>query len=75
MRPRSLKLPPQLDALVERAAQERGTSFSALVREAVQAYLVGPERSATAAAGELVGALRGPKDLSTAAKHLDGFGE
>ncbi len=75
MRPRSLKLPPQLDELVERAARERGTSFSALVREAVQAYLVAPEHSAAAAAGELVGALHGPKDLSTSAKHLDGFGE
>ncbi|HVX39654.1 MAG TPA: ribbon-helix-helix protein, CopG family [Gemmatimonadaceae bacterium] len=75
MRPRSLKLPPQLDALIDRLARERGTTFSAVVREAVQAYLAAPERSATAAAGELVGALRGPKDLSTSSGHLDGFGE
>lgn len=75
MRPRSLKLPPYLDALIERMARERGTTFSAVVREAVQAYLAAPEQSVTAAAGDLVGALRGAKDLSTSAKHLDGFGE
>jgi Arc/MetJ-type ribon-helix-helix transcriptional regulator len=75
MRPRSLKLPPYLDELIQRIADERHVSYSHVVREAVQAYLVNPSESALAAAGDLVGALSGPADLSISPKHMDGFGE
>ena len=75
MRPRSLKLPPELDALIQKTADERHVSYSHVVREAVTAYLAHPATSAAAAAGELVGSLNGPADLSTAERHLKGFGE
>jgi len=75
MRPRSLKLPPDLDALIQKVADERHVSYSHLVREAVVAYLANPSASAAAAAGDLVGSLDGPSDLSTADRHFAGFGE
>lgn len=75
MRARSLKLPPHLDELIQRLANERQVSYSQVVREAVQAYLDNPSESALAVAGDLVGSLAGPSDLSTSREYLDGFGE
>jgi hypothetical protein len=75
MRSTSIKLPKNLEELLERLARARGISRSMVVREALQAYVIDPSRSATAAAGELVGSLDGPRDLSTSPKHLRGFGE
>jgi len=80
MRPVSIKLPKNLEALLDELARARGMSRSAVVREALKAYAastaVGPVTgSVTESAGELVGSLEGPRDLSTAAKHLRGFGE
>ena len=75
MRPRSLKLPAHLDELIQQLADERQTSYSQVVREALQAYLAHPGRSALAAAGDLVGSLSGPADSSMAPEHLAGFGE
>lgn len=76
MRPVSIKLPKHLEALLDELARARGVSRSAVVREALTAYAAAATvGSATEAAAELVGSLEGPRDLSTAAKHLRGFGE
>ena len=75
MRPISIKLPKSLEALLEELARARGISRSAVVREALQAYAASPiSGSVTELAGELAGSLDGPRDLSTSAKHLRGFG-
>ena len=75
MRPYSIKLTPALERLLDELAQQRGMSRAAVVREALAAYSARTVTSAADAAGDLVGALRGPRDLSTAAEHLEGFGE
>jgi metal-responsive CopG/Arc/MetJ family transcriptional regulator len=75
MRPISIKLPAQLEALLDELARTRGLSRSAVVREALQAYAAGGTQSVTTSAGDLVGSLAGPRDLSTAEKHMRGFGE
>lgn len=77
MDPISIKLPKQLQALLDALAKERGLTRSAVVREALVAYAKdsGTETSAALVAGDLVGSLDGPRDLSTSAKHMRGFGE
>ena len=76
MRPISIKLTKELEQLLDELARARGVSRSAVVREALQAYAASPTAdSVTASAGELVGSLDGPRDLSSNPKHLRGFGE
>jgi hypothetical protein len=75
MRAVSLKIPEDLERLLDHLAAERNLSRSDVVREALRAYAIESRASVTAAAGDLVGALDGPGDLSTARKHMAGFGE
>jgi predicted transcriptional regulator len=77
MDPISIKLSKQLQELLDTLAKQRGLTRSAVVREALQAYAAesGTGATAAAAAGDLVGSLDGPRDLSTSAKHMRGFGE
>lgn len=75
MRPYSIKLTPALERLLGDLARERSVSRAQVVREALVAYAGRPVASVAAAAGELVGSLSGPRDLSTNPKHLSGFGE
>ena len=75
MRVVSLKLPEQLDDQLTEIAKRRNASRSAILREALQSFARGSRHSVTAAAGELVGSLRGPRDLSTNTKHMSGYGE
>ena len=69
-----MKLPENLDAQLTDLAKRRNASRSAIMREALELLARGTGTSVTAAAADLVGSLRGPKDLSTAKKHLDGYG-
>ncbi len=76
----SLKVPDTLEAELCAAASRRGVSKSALVREAIQSYLLTAEKaerpeSALSQVADLVGAFPGPADLSVGKNHLDGFGE
>jgi hypothetical protein len=71
----SLKLPAPLRAKLAAEAKRRRVSQSAIVRESLQATLAGRppgggERSCADLAGELVGALSGPRDLSTNERYL-----
>jgi hypothetical protein len=45
------------------------------LRAALETLARGSSRSVTASAGDLVGSLRGPRDLATHRKHLAGYGE
>jgi metal-responsive CopG/Arc/MetJ family transcriptional regulator len=76
MRMLSLKLPRTLSLKLERAAKQRGQSKSEVVRVALEQFLK-PDRplSALELAGDLVGRGKGPGDLSTNSKYMDGFGE
>jgi predicted transcriptional regulator len=65
MRVISLKLPEELDRELTRIARDRQASRSAVLREALETFARGSQRSVTAAAGDLVGSLRGPTDLSS----------
>lgn len=75
MRTVSFKLSKALDRRLAALARQRKTSRSALLREAIELYAANPAQSVTAAAAELVGALRGPGDLSSSSRHVAGYGD
>jgi predicted transcriptional regulator len=75
MRTVSFKLPPVLDDALSELARRRHASRSALVREAIEAMTHETRRSVTDVAGDLVGCLEGPADLSTDPRFMEGFGE
>ena len=74
----SLKVPAGLHARLTAVAQHRGASRSAVVREAIEAYLAEaaePKPGSVAERwGDTIGCLEGPGDLSTNQAHLEGFG-
>lgn len=79
MKALSIKLPePLFQDLADRALRS-ATSQSEIVRSALAAYLRAGAQSQTAScaqrASRWVGIVKGPKDLSTHPKHLDGFGK
>lgn len=76
----TVKLPATLNARLDRAAKQRGQTKSDVVREAIESLLNGlretrPARSALDLAGDLVGSIEGPGDLSTNPKYLEGLGK
>ena len=75
MRVVSIKLPLGLDRKLTELARRGRASRSTVVREALELFARGPKRSVTSAAGELVGSLNGPRDLSTSQRHMSGYGE
>ena len=64
----SLKLHESLDARLAAAARNRGQSKSAVVREALEAFLKNDPASASGSslelAADLAGCVKGPEDLS-----------
>jgi predicted transcriptional regulator len=74
MRTTSLKLSPALDRRLSDVARRRGTTRSAIVREALEAFLAARRGSIADLAGDLIGSLEGPGDLSTNPRHMDGYG-
>ena len=75
MRVVSIKLPQGLDRELTELARRGRASRSTVVREALELFARGLKRSVTSAAGELVGSLNGPRDLSTSQRHMSGYGE
>jgi len=80
MKTLTVKLPASLNARLTRTAKQRGQTKSEVVREALETLLNGSDakrtaRSALELAGDLVGCIEGPGDLSTNPKYMDGFGE
>jgi predicted transcriptional regulator len=79
MKTLSLELPDELDAKISAIARRRQSNKSQIVRNALDAYLAKEappqEGSALELAGDLVGSLEGPGDLSHHDKHMRGYGE
>lgn len=79
MTPISLKMPRRLALEVSEAARRRGVSRSALIREALEAFLRAERAdeavSALSLAADLAGAFAGPADLSANRGYMRGFGE
>jgi predicted transcriptional regulator len=74
----SMKVPKALDAQITAAARRSRRSRSDLLREAVTSYLErthAPRKgSALELAGDLVGSVEGPGDLSWNKKYMRGYG-
>jgi len=74
----SVKIPSSLGARLAAAAARRRVSKSAIVRRALETALTrerGPRsRSFGAVAGDLIGCLSGPADLSSSPRRLRGYG-
>lgn len=79
MRTVSFKLPKHLDQMLTRVARRRGTSRSAVLRDALERFEAAGyavHGSVLEAAGDLVGCINsGVRDLSTNPKYMEGFGE
>jgi metal-responsive CopG/Arc/MetJ family transcriptional regulator len=75
----SLKLPASLLAQLEVAAQRRGTSKSALVREfldhGLRGHRNGRKQTCYDLTRHLAGSLHGPRDIATNPAHLRCYGE
>lgn len=78
MKTLSLKLPDGLARELSAQARSRGTTKSEILREALAEFLARVPRPEGSSfldrAGELVGCLEGPEDLSYNKKHLDDYG-
>lgn len=78
MRTITLKLPDGLAARVSATVRKRGVSTSQLVREALEEKLDRKGRTRRVScldlAGDLVGVVSGPADLSSNPAHLKGYG-
>ncbi len=73
----SLKIPTGLERRLRHLARKRGTSRSALIRDAVERFVAqdaGRRDSCLAVASDLIGSTVGPTDLSYNKKRLKGFG-
>ncbi len=79
MKTLSLKVPVALDRRLAASVARRGISKSQAIRAALEAYLNAEGNGATGTvldlAGDLVGCVRGPGDLSTNPKYMKDFGK
>jgi metal-responsive CopG/Arc/MetJ family transcriptional regulator len=80
MKTLSIKLTAELDARLRSFLRERNISKSDFVREAIDAYLnqqhnENARGSVADLIQDLLGSVRGPKDLATNKKYLKGYGE
>jgi metal-responsive CopG/Arc/MetJ family transcriptional regulator len=79
MKTMSIKLHDDLDARLTAAARRSGERRSAIVREAIAAYLDATGktagRSCLELVGDLTGCVKGPPDLSSNSEHLRGYGK
>ncbi len=74
----SLKMPDALDAQLENVARRTRRSKSLVVRMALAEFLPRHGRASKtsflARAADLAGSVRGPSDLSTSKRRLEGYG-
>jgi metal-responsive CopG/Arc/MetJ family transcriptional regulator len=77
-KPLTVKLPEELHALVNAAAQRGGVTQSAVVRRALERYFA-KRKPGARTFGELSGHLRGagagPRTLSTGKQHMKDYGK
>ena len=78
MRAITVKLPRPLGARLSRAVIRRRSTRSAVVREAIEAYLAAEtatgEGSCYDLASDLAGCVSGPADLSSNRRRMRGYG-
>jgi Arc/MetJ-type ribon-helix-helix transcriptional regulator len=70
----SVKLPAHLDDALTATARRRRASKSQVIREALEAFATSEKSSVLTAAGDLVGCLAGPRDLSVNPRHMADYG-
>ena len=75
----SLKLPDDIDQELTTRAESTGTTKSALIREAIEGYLSQQEQGPGKGtflelAGDLIGSLEGPGDLSYNKDYMKDYG-
>ena len=74
----SLKVPESLASRLEDTARQKGVSKSALIRDALEAYLQADRaeraESALSQVADLAGIMSGPEDLSVNKDYLRNFG-
>ena len=74
----TLKLPRELAVRLEAVAKQRRMSKSALVRDALSAYLANGNEPLPGTFGDLardlIGCVEGPEDLSYNPKYMEGYG-
>lgn len=79
MKTLSLKVPDELATKINAIAKRRQSTKSEVVRNALDAYVASDSKlqkgSALDLAGDLVGSLEGPTDLSHCDAHMHGYGE
>ena len=75
----SLKMPDEVDAALTATALREGVSKSSYIRAAVVERLARTAEPSPGTfldrAGDLIGCLEGPEDLSIAQEHMEGYGE
>jgi Arc/MetJ-type ribon-helix-helix transcriptional regulator len=78
MRTITVKLPRPLGDRLSRAVARRRSTRSAVVREAIEAYLAAEggqaEDSCYDLASDLAGSVSGPPDLSSSHRRMKGYG-
>ena len=79
MKTLTVKVPEALDARLNALARRQSVGRSMIVRRALVRYLASVEgRSSEATflnlARDLAGSVEGPRDLSTAQRHMKGYG-
>ncbi len=75
MRALSIKLPEADLGRVRAIARRTRSTVSDVIREAIGVYRPDAKGSFGEQAADLIGCVRGPRDLSTNPKHLDDLGE
>ena len=70
----TVKLTRSAYVKVSRVAKSRGLTQSAVIREAIDALKEPAAQSFLEAAGDAVGSVDGPRDLSTNPAHMEGYG-
>ena len=73
MRSISVKIPVYLDEQLSRISEQRSLSRSAILRDAIIAYISEPGKSFAAQASDLAGSLSGSEDLSTSPEHMTDY--
>jgi Arc/MetJ-type ribon-helix-helix transcriptional regulator len=75
----ALKLPDELLTKIEHAANKRGKTRSAVMREALEDFLADNRNLAGGScldlARDLAGCVQAPEDLSTNPTHMDDYGK
>lgn len=75
MRAVSVRLPEHLDCRLTALAKKRRTSRAQVLRDALEAFAKRSGRlTGSDLAGDLIGSVDGPGDLSTNPKYMAGYG-